>query len=192
MRTEQTLPRSVSKNDIKISGTSKRSAFELTKKIIIIIFIFATLTVIYSFLEPYWIETKKYTIYSADVPGLFDGYSIVFLSDIHHGRNYSLTSVKKLVKKVNNLNPDLVLLGGDYVEGSPKYIIPCINILGKLNTSFGFVTMGVLGNHDHWQGASLTRRMMAESGIICLDNRAVWIRKGNQRIRIGGVGDHCE
>jgi len=49
-----------------------------------------------------------------------------------------------------------------------------------------------LGNHDHWQGADKIREVMAKQGILSIDNNAFWVQKDGHRIRVGGVGDHCE
>lgn len=148
------------------------------------------ITVIYSFIEPFWIEQKHYIITDPDIPVSFDNTRIVFLTDIHHGRFFSRSRVRNVVKLANKLDPHLALLGGDYVEGSPYYIKGCFEELGKLSALYG--VYAVLGNHDHWQGAKETREAMAAQGIHSIDNNAFWIQKNNQRIRIGGVGDHCE
>jgi predicted MPP superfamily phosphohydrolase len=48
---------------------------------------------------------------------------------------------------------------------------------------------GVLGNHDRLTDTQLSVQCMAEAGIILLDNNAVWIERGGEKIRVGGVGD---
>jgi predicted MPP superfamily phosphohydrolase len=140
--------------------------------------------------EPYWIEKKKYIINNDDIPAAFNGMKIVFLTDIHHGGFYSGSRVRNIIKSVNRLDADIVVLGGDYVEGSPRYIHSCFNELGLLKAKHG--VFGVLGNHDHWQGADSCRIEMKKSGIRSIDNNAYWIGRNDQRLRIGGVGDHCE
>jgi predicted MPP superfamily phosphohydrolase len=151
---------------------------------IIVIFVIA---VIYSFIEPYWVEVKETEIVSKDIPEAFDNTKIVFLSDIHLGPLYSLDRLKGLVKQVNKLEPDIVLLGGDYVYKGTQYIEPCFNELKNLKTKLGI--FGVLGNHDHWENADMVRDSMAKAGISLLDNNAQWVYKDNQRIKLGGVGD---
>lgn len=168
---------------IKKTGSKKK----IVLSVIATIFL---LSMIYSFIEPFWIEQKHYLINDPDIPSLFDGASLVFLTDIHHGRFFSRFRVRNLVKLVNKINPDLVLLGGDYVEGSPEFIEGCFQELGRLSAALG--VYGVLGNHDHWQGADRTAQAMISHGIKSIDNNAFWIRKGEQKIRVGGVGDHCE
>jgi predicted MPP superfamily phosphohydrolase len=144
----------------------------------------------YMIFEPYWLEKRNYLIENSDIPQAFNGTKIVFLTDIHHGVFYSKARLQKVVEEVNRLKPDVVLLGGDYIEGSSRFIQPCFDELEKLQAVNG--VYGVLGNHDHWQGADSCRHAMAVAGIKSIDNGACWIMKNGMRIRVGGVGDHCE
>jgi hypothetical protein len=91
---------------------------------------------------------------------------------------------------VNLEKPDIILLGGDYVHRDAKYIAPCFEELKKLKAPMG--VYGVLGNHDHWEDAELTRKRMADAGIVLADNRGFWVAKNGERIKIGGVGDYWE
>jgi len=145
---------------------------------------------IYVFLEPHWLKVRRYTIAGPDVPPAFDGKTIAFVSDIHHGPYLSQERVEGLVEKVNRLEPDLILFGGDYVHRDPKYILPCFEALQGIHAPLG--VFGVLGNHDHWEDAGLTRKCMMESGIEPIDNRGAWVLASGDRIRIGGVGDLWE
>lgn len=144
--------------------------------------------IIYAFIEPYLIEDKVITIYDKDIPQQFNNTKIVFLSDIHHGPFFSLSRVKCLVEKVNREKPDLVLLGGDYIYSSPKYIKPCFEQLKNIKAPLG--VLGVLGNHDHRQDPDLVKQEMQKAGITLLDNRAFWLKKKGERIKVGGVGDY--
>jgi predicted MPP superfamily phosphohydrolase len=161
------------------------SLLSRVRKYIIIII---ALLLAYTFIEPYWLKTKTYTIASPEVPASFQKTKIVFLSDIHHGPFFSVKRLRKLVEKVNRLGPDIILLGGDYVHRAPKYIAPCFRELSGLNAPLG--VYGVLGNHDYWEDPELTRKCMTEAGIRLIDNRAHWVEKSGKRIKIGGVGDY--
>lgn len=163
---------------------------KVVKKILFTILLIPALLVSYCFIEPFWVELKSYTIQHSQIPTAFNNTRIVFLTDIHHGVFFSQSRVKKIVEQVNKLNPDLILLGGDYVEGDPKYFEGCFKELGKLSAPLG--VFAVLGNHDHWQGADIARKHMKAQNINSVDNGAFWISKNGQKIRIGGVGDHCE
>lgn len=157
------------------------------KKIFFILIAAALLLLAYTFIEPYRLEMTSTDIISSDIPAAFDGTRIVFVSDIHHGPFFSRERVRGLVETINGINPDIVLLGGDYVHRDAKYIEPCFRELSGLKAGLG--KFGVLGNHDHWEGRDLTLQSMEKAGITAIDNKAQWIYRDGARIRIGGVGD---
>ena len=62
------------------------------------------------YIEPNIITIKKYKVKN------LDGKKIVFVSDFHISKNDG-ARLKRIVKKINKLNPDLVLSGGDFIKG---------------------------------------------------------------------------
>lgn len=144
----------------------------------------------YGLVEPYWLKTTGVDIIDQDIPKSFDGKKIVFISDVHHGPHFSLERVRGLVKQINGINPDIIIFGGDYVYQNPRYIAPVFKELKNLNADIG--KFAVLGNHDHWEGAELTRQSMKDAGIKNLDNNAEWISINGEKIKVSGVGDLWE
>ena len=145
---------------------------------------------LYPFIEPYWLEDKTYVVVNKDIPQKFHNSKVMFITDIHHGPYLDISRVRNLVNKVNLEKPDMILLGGDYAHRDPKYIRPCFDELKALRAPLG--VYGVLGNHDHWEDAALTIERMTASGIMQLDNKALWVVKDGERIKFGGVGDYWE
>jgi uncharacterized protein len=135
--------------------------------------------------EPYWIETKEITIESAQIPAQFDGKKVVFLSDIHAGPNFSQERVNSLVNQVNAMDPDLILLGGDYIDDDSEYIQPTFESLSRLKAPLG--VYAVLGNKDP---QDYTLDAIPKYGITYIGNKGTWIEENGSRIRLGGVGDY--
>lgn len=133
------------------------------------------------------IALKRYNFFCKDVPQEFDDIKIVFLSDIHHGKCFSTEKLRGLVEMTNNLKPDIILLGGDYVDRDPDRISSFFKEAAAFCAPLG--VFGVLGNHDRWTDGRLSEECMYKAGITLLDNRAYWIEHNGSRIRIGGVGD---
>jgi predicted MPP superfamily phosphohydrolase len=121
------------------------------------------------------------------LPRSWWGATVAFLADLHHGPYLSVSRLRDVVDRTNALEPDLVLLGGDYVSKEVKYIEPGIAELARLRARLG--RFAVLGNHDHWKSASRTRAALDAAGIERLDNAGVWVERGGAPLRIGGVGD---
>lgn len=140
----------------------------------------------YCFWEGYWIQVEN-IVYQKDVPAAFTGYRIVFLSDVHYGPFFSDKRLAEVVEQVNEMQPDLVLLGGDYIFNKSSQIEPVYEGLSKLRAKDG--VFAVLGNHDHWENPDISWKNMEKAGIVALDNKATWIVRGDERFRLGGVGD---
>lgn len=154
-------------------------------KISSILIILGSLILVYMFIEPYLIETKEIVVESDQIPPQFDGKRIVFLVDIHAGPSFDQNRVDNLVKQVNDLHPDIILLGGDYVDRDAEYVKPVFESLQKLEAPLG--VYAVLGNNDP---QILTWDTLENSNITDLTNQGKWIEYDEGRIRICGVGDY--
>ena len=125
-----------------------------------------------------------------NLPPAFRGLRLAFVTDIHHGRFVSADDVTGIVRTTLALDPDLIVLGGDYtgdVLGESRHIEPCLDLLRPLSAPLG--VYGVLGNHDNWRGRTLTQRGLERAGVEELTNRGVWLRRSGDRLRLGGVDD---
>ena len=144
-------------------------------------------------------QVTRFETVLRDLPAAFDGLTVAFLSDTHHGPFVPLAYLADVVEMTNDLRPDVVLLGGDYVQrrraaflhlgiDHRRYIAPGIDVLADLRAPLG--RFAVLGNHDYRTDAALTRRALAEAGFTDLTNTGVWLeRPGGARLRIAGVDD---
>jgi predicted MPP superfamily phosphohydrolase len=141
----------------------------------------------YGLFEACWVKIDRQTLPLARLPQAFNGLTIAFLTDIHHGPFTTLEYVAAVVRTTLALQPDLILLGGDYSLKDGKYIAPCLEVLGGLKAPFG--VYGVLGNHDYWHGVEVTKAAMAAAGIHELTNTGTWISRGSARFRLAGVDD---
>jgi uncharacterized protein len=156
----------------------------MVKKLILIIAMLMIFFGAYSLIEPYLIETKEIIIESDQIPAEFDGKRIVFLTDIHYGSFFSENRLNNLVNQTNELKPDMILLGGDYVTNDPSSVETVFSSLSNLNAPLG--VYGVLGNNDPENNSI---QAMQNAGITYIGNNAVWIGSNTSRIRVGGVGD---
>ena len=156
-------------------------------KRLLIIILAGVILLIYSSLETRWVKITHITIESTDIPKSFDGIRIVFISDIHHGAALSIERVKKLVLRINDLHPDIIILGGDYTSREKKYIKPVFEELRNLKSKYG--VYGVMGNHDYYVNGDLTKKMMTQNGIKMCVNKSYWLKINRDSIKIGGVDD---
>lgn len=138
------------------------------------------------FIEPGLLETRKYKI---SVKGL-EGLRIVFLSDLHLAPGHE-KKLKKIVEKVNRQNPDIILLGGDFVNGHKfSTSMSAANIskgLRELKAKHG--VYAVLGNHDAYLGGQKIEMEFAKCGLRILKNENIKIDRNFGSFYLAGVED---
>ena len=71
-------------------------------------------------------------------------YKFIFISDIHLGSN-SINHLKLILKKINNLDYDFLLIGGDLIDSS-SFNLEKLSILNEIDKPIYFVT----GNHEYY------------------------------------------
>ena len=149
-------------------------------------------------IEPEIIRIREYIIDVKDLPEEFEGLTIVHVSDTHYGPYVSRRFLKRMSRKANALNPDVVILTGDYVHRTPLSIESGIGILGTLESRYGSVA--VLGNHEHWEGVDRCIEAFRHINIPLVDNTRLFltpagfsdIEQPGQSICFAGVGDLWE
>src|SRR5437870_753618 len=92
---------------------------------------------ILNFLRAAWLETTQVQITYlpiriAKLPLAFQHFKIVQLSDVHHSSFVSESEIITAAQRANELQPDLIVLTGDYVSHSPDFIPGCARALGHL------------------------------------------------------------
>ncbi|MCH5226434.1 MAG: metallophosphoesterase [Muribaculaceae bacterium] len=144
------------------------------------------------------ITVEKVTIASSKIPESFNDYKIVQLSDFHIGTYASSPkTVEKIVRKVNSLNPDLIVFTGDLVNTSSSEINQFEDVLSQLKAKDG--VLSVLGNHDYCLYKSYVAPDSPEkelSKVVATEKKVGWqllrndqlqIKRGNDSIAIIGV-----
>ena len=76
------------------------------------------------------------------------GFKIAFISDIQADRYTDEKRLEQYIDKVNESNPDLVLIAGDVITSTPEYIETAAKYIGRIKTKYG--TYSCVGDHDNW------------------------------------------
>ncbi len=142
------------------------------------------------FFEPRRIVVEKKTVGINNLPQVFERFRICQITDVHHSPFVGIKFIEKVVEEANTLKPDLMVLTGDYVDNSHKYIEPAVSALCKLKSPNGILV--VLGNHDHWAGAELTKDVFNKYRVHVITNNNRLIEIKDKAICIAGVGDFME
>lgn len=94
------------------------------------------------------LTVKTERVEMQNLPASFEGYKILQISDLHLGTFGADTSyIHKMVKRVNELQPDLIVFTGDLVNVSPDELTPFKELLSRLSASDG--VFSIMGNHDY-------------------------------------------
>jgi len=124
------------------------------------------------------------------VPGLhpdLEGFRIVQISDLHVGRSIRRGYVERVVERARALEPQLIALTGDMVDGTVERLASHVAPLAAL--AEGDSAFFVLGNHDCYAGADPWIAHWREMGVRVLLNEHAVLRKGAARLLVGGVVD---
>ncbi len=117
----------------------------------------------------------------------FEGFRIVQLTDIHVGPTIGREFIESLVARTNALQPDLVAITGDLVDGSVTELGALVEPLKHLRARHGvyFVT----GNHEYFSGADQWIALLRGLGVTVLRNERVAIEREGQFIDLAGIDD---
>jgi uncharacterized protein len=77
-----------------------------------------------------------------------NNFRLLLISDLHADRHNDSKRLGNYIDKVNNLKPDLVLIGGDMISGNPQYIDTAAKYVGQIKSKYGVYTCQ--GDHDYW------------------------------------------
>lgn len=143
-------------------------------------------------IEPSSLHIQKETIQSAKLTNAFHNKKIVQFSDTHLGFNYTVKDLKKLVKQINELAPDIIVFTGDLID-DPKQVNDTeekkiIQALQPLHAPKG--KYWIYGNHDHGgYGTEKVFDIMTQAEFTLLQNSHTVIEENNEKLIIAGIDD---
>ncbi|GLW58425.1 membrane protein [Kitasatospora phosalacinea] len=126
---------------------------------------------------------KQVTVPLAKLPRAAHGYRIAVVSDIHLGPILGRSHTRRIVDTINAVQPDLITVVGDLVDGTVPELGPAARPLADLRAKDGayFVT----GNHEYFSGAAPWVEFVRELGLHPLENDRVELA----RFDLAGVND---
>jgi len=135
------------------------------------------------------------------LPESWDGFRIAQLSDLHYDDHFSVVPIRKAIDLVNGLQPDLVVVTGDFITSpffrrrprliqAAKAIEPCAELVAQMRARFGI--LATLGNHDVSTDPAHITAVLESHGISVLTNRSVSFERNGERLWLSGVGDVLE
>lgn len=147
-------------------------------------------------IEPESLIVRRVEIVSANWHGA--PLTIAAIGDTHvGGPHMNAARMGRVVRRINALHPDLVVMLGDYAYGhapeaerSPaenQEIVGGIATIAAVNARYGVVA--VIGNHDGWYGRETITTALQSAGAAALWNRSITIHRSGGEIVIAGLAD---
>ncbi|MBK7095499.1 MAG: metallophosphoesterase [Saprospiraceae bacterium] len=113
--------------------------------------------------------------------------NIVALSDIHLGTTVNHSELDRMIREINKLDPDIVLLGGDITDNNIKVVqhYKLLERFGEIKSKYGIYSC--MGNHDYISRANEQLDYYTKNGINILKDTSVLI---DNRFWLVGRDDH--
>ncbi|MEX0876136.1 MAG: metallophosphoesterase [Phycisphaerales bacterium] len=152
-------------------------------------------------IEPWSIRVRRHNIPVRDLPRSLDGLRLAQFSDPHMGPRMPYSFIEQAAGLIMDMEPDLVLLTGDYIHDGTDDIERAAGMCGPMIAAAGIGAVGVLGNHDWWGDGPAMSRALNDAGVRMIDNDRVWIdadtrslttTPGGESLAIVGLGDLIE
>lgn len=131
------------------------------------------------------LQVRQREFIFSNLPKEFHGIKILFMSDLHLGGTAELPQI--ILDKINSIDVDICLLGGDYrwsyFYPNKPFFSDLQKVLTKIRAPLG--VYGVLGNHDELAFVPA----LEEMGVRVLCNDSVAIRARGGQIHLAGIDE---
>ncbi len=126
--------------------------------ILVILFaVYIPIRIIYDFNS---VNVQEFVYEKENLPSELEGFKIALGSDIQADRYTNAARLQNFVDKVNEANPDLILIAGDIITNTPNFINTGAEYVGKLKAEYGVYSC--IGDHDNWAYRSDNARSLRE------------------------------
>jgi hypothetical protein len=126
------------------------------------------------------VEFKKESL-----PEALNNFKLVFISDIQADHYTDEGRLSKFINRVNELNPDLILIAGDLITTGPKYIGLSTKEVGKLKAKYGIYSC--VGDHDNWAYRNDYKRSIREVKNSLMNNNVEMVDNDKRMINVDGA-----
>ena len=155
-------------------------------KIAMVTLVASCLTVTFGSLRAFTPVVRTEHIVTSKLPA-GTSYRLALISDVHLGRILGRSYAEKLVQRINQLEPDAVLIAGDLIDERITYVEEehSLAALAKLNAPKGVYL--AFGNHEYIDNPALWHKMVQANGIKVLRDASTVI---DGRLKLTGLNDY--
>ncbi len=121
------------------------------------------------------------------LPEELEGLRIAQLSDLHVGSTFDGLWLRDVVERTNALEPDLILITGDLVDGPPSMLREDMLHLLQLRARLGVLIS--VGNHEYYSGVMPWLEVWRQQGLTVLLNEHRVLDVNGAPLVVAGVAD---
>lgn len=154
----------------KSEKLEEKKSHKILHIIIIVILICILIFLDAKYLGPSGLRVKEYRVESSILTSNFSGIKIVHFSDLLYKSTINKEDVKKLVNRINELRPDIVVFTGDLIDKNKnisdsdnKFLIEQLSLIDVTISKYA-----IYGDYDY--SFKNYEKVMTSSGFTILDN----------------------
>jgi len=171
----------------------KEKLYRLQVKIFLALIVFFSVYIPARIIYDYnSVDVRNVDYKKKNLPKELAGFKIAFISDLQADRYTDEKRLKRYVDKVNDANPDLVLIAGDVITSTPEYIETAGKYIGMIKSKYG--TYSCVGDHDNWayrrdylRSLHEVEKALIDHNVEMPDNELRYIEIDSSRIGISFI-----
>lgn len=138
----------------------------------------------YGYFEARVIRVERIHLRTTKLPAAFGRFKVVQIADVHLGALVGARQLRRIVARIQALDPDLLVSTGDLIDGQADHLDGLTRLFRELRPRFG--KFAVTGNHEFFVGADRALDFTARAGFTVLRGEAVTLAEA---ITVAGVDD---
>lgn len=155
-------------------------------KLLILSIIVAVFFIIELYIDSELLEVTNIKVCSSKLPTSFNGYRILHLSDLH-SKSFGKNN-ERLIQKINEISPDIVVLTGDMVSGNEVDYTVFFNFIKVVAENYKVYY--IEGNHEQslpTRYENIIRDFLVKNNVIVLDNNFITLENNGEFINLYGL-----
>lgn len=132
-------------------------------------------------------QVLSHQIQSKKISSHWRDFRLVQISDLHLGSSITVAFVRKMVERVNRLEPNVIVFTGDLFDGTEAGMKSQIAELKKLKAKEAILFC--TGNHEYYWDYRKLSRLLDDLKMVWLNNSQYEIRRGEERMSFFGIPD---
>jgi len=140
--------------------------------------------VIYGYFEALSIRTEHVTVKTSKIPENIGRFRIVQISDVHLGLMVGKSRLKRILQKVKDARPDILVSTGDLVDGQMDDLVMLTEMFQNIPAPYG--KFAVTGNHEFYAGLDRALAFTEKAGFTMLRGKGLTV---SDLLNVAGIDD---